>query len=369
MIQVFKPSLSISDKVSVLKSILKNEISGSSPMVSGFESLASNKFNREHSIAVSNGSVALDLSFQLLDLNEGDEVILPTFTIVSCLAAVIRAGGKPVFCDVDSNSWNMKLEHIEKLVTKNTRAVLMVHLYGLVAEADKISKFCKDNKLKLIEDASEAHGQKINNQNCGSFGDISTFSFYANKHVTTGEGGMVLTDDSVFAHKLKQMRNLDFNSENRFQHDNLYWNYRLSGIQAALGISQIKTLEKRINKKIQQGANYNKLFSGYEDILQIPVHNDGEVINHYWVYGLVLRNGVERGPLLDYLQKEGIQTRPFFWPLHLQNALPKNFYVPELDLKNSELLGKSGFYIPLGDHVTYKNQKFISDKIINFLST
>ena len=368
MIQVFKPSLSTSDKVSVMKSIFKNEISGTSPAINEFEKYSSEKFNREYSVAVSNGSVALDLALQVLDLKDGDEVILPTFTIISCLSAVIRAGAKPVFCDVDSKSWNMKIEHVENLVTKNTKAVLMVHLYGLAAEADKISDFCNKNNLYLIEDASEAHGQKINNQYCGSFGDISTFSFYANKHITTGEGGMVLTNNALFADKLKQMRNLDFNPEQRFQHDNLYWNYRLSGIQASLGISQLKSLDKRINKKIRQGQNYSKLFSGHEDILQYPIHNDGEIVNHYWVYGLIIKNGVDRNSLLDFLYKKGIQTRPFFWPLHLQNALPKNYRKPESVMKNSELLGKSGFYIPLGEHVSIRKQKFISEMIINFLS-
>jgi len=368
MIQVFKPSLSASDKVSVMKSVFKNEISGTSPTVNEFEKFSSEKFNREYSVAVSNGSVALDLALRVLELKDGDEVILPTFTIISCLSAVIRAGAKPVFCDVDSESWNMKIEHVENLVTKNTKAILMVHLYGLVAEADKISEFCNKNNLYLIEDASESHGQKINNQYCGSFGDISTFSFYANKHITTGEGGMVLTDNALFANKLKQMRNLDFNPEQRFQHDNLYWNYRLGGIQASLGISQLKSLDKRIDKKIRQGQKYNKLFSGHEDILQYPIHNDGEIVNHYWVYGLIIKNGVDRNSLLDFLYKEGIQTRPFFWPLHLQNALPKNYRTPKPSLENSELLGKSGFYIPLGEHISNRKQKFISDKIVNFLT-
>jgi perosamine synthetase len=179
---------------------------------------------------------------------------------------------------------------------------------------------------------------------------------------------MVLTDNALFANKLKQMRNLDFNPEQRFQHDNLYWNYRLGGIQASLGISQLKSLDKRIDKKIRQGQKYNKLFSGHEDILQYPIHNDGEIVNHYWVYGLIIKNGVDRNSLLDFLYKEGIQTRPFFWPLHLQNALPKNYRTPKPSLENSELLGKSGFYIPLGEHISNRKQKFISDKIVNFLT-
>ncbi len=227
MLRVFEPSLTWNDKFTVLKTLYKNNISGQSPSVYKFEEACANKFDRKYGISVSNGSVALDIALQSLDLKEDDEVILPSFTIISCLAAIVRTGAKPIFCDVDSKTWNMRLEDIEKVYTSKTRAVLIVHTYGLTAEATKISNYCKENDLILIEDAAEAHGQVENDKKCGSFGLISSLSFYANKHVTTGEGGMVMTNSDKYASTLRQMRNLDFTPENRFQHDNFYWNYRL----------------------------------------------------------------------------------------------------------------------------------------------
>ena len=209
MINVFKPSLSLTDIFTVIRSLFSNNISGTSPVVSEFEKELSKKFNRKYVTAVSNGSVALDLALQLLDLDEEDEVILPSFAIISCLSAVLRSGAKPVFCDVDKDSWNMTLDEVEKSFTNRTKAVLMVHLYGLTAEAEKIAEFCNSKNIILIEDAAEAHGQNVNGKLCGSFGDVSTFSFYANKHITTGEGGAVLTNNQLYDEKLKRMKLLN----------------------------------------------------------------------------------------------------------------------------------------------------------------
>ena len=257
--------LTLSDKLSVIRTLFNNNISGTSPIIEEFETETANIFNRKHGIAISNGSTALEIAFQLLDLKRGDEVILPSFTIISCLSAVLRTGATPIFSDVDSNTWNMDITHIEKLLTPNTKAVLMVHTYGLAADATKIKDFCETNNLFLVEDAAEAHGQIEGGKKCGSFGDISTLSFYANKHVTTGEGGMILVDSDQYSAKSRQMINLDFNNNERFKHNNLYWNYRLSGLQASFGLSQIKHLDKTISNKISQGLYYTSLLSEYAD--------------------------------------------------------------------------------------------------------
>ena len=261
----------------------------------------------------------------------------------------------------------MKFEDVNKVVTPKTKAILMVHTYGLAAEAIKIESFCKENNIYLIEDSAEAHGQTIDGRPCGSFGDISTFSFYANKHITTGEGGMVLTNNESFKESLNQMRNLDFKNENRFKHDNLFWNYRLGGLQAALGISQIKNLQKTIEFKINQGKFYNLLFSEFDEIIQTPLAKDKNIINHYWVYGLRIKNGSNRDDLQEYLSQNGIQSRPFFWPLHLQKSLPSKFRTKS-SFNISEDLGRNGFYIPMGKHVSKKDQKKIVSKIIEFLN-
>ena len=364
MIQVFQPNLTLKDKLAVYRALLKNNISGTSPIIKDFENQIANKFNRKHAVALSNGSVALDAAFQMLNLKKGDEVILPSFTIISCLSAVFRAGATPVFCDVHKDSWNMTIDNIKKKVTKNTKAILMVHTYGLPADAIEIENFCEENNITLIEDAAEAHGQKIDNRFCGSFGKISTFSFYANKHITTGEGGMVLTDNIELDSLCRQIRNLDF-SLPRFQHENFYWNYRMSGMQAALGKSQINNLDKIIKEKKHQGNYYQDLLSGYEEIIQLPLKKFKSSENHYWVFGIVLKKDGIRDKLISSLEERGIETRPFFWPLHLQNALPNDIKKSVYDLPVSEILGRNGLYLPLGNHISKKKQRFIIETLIN----
>ena len=358
MISVFQPSLTFKDKFAVYKTLLKNNISGTSPIIEDFEKDISKKFQRKYGIAVSNGSVALDAAFQMLNLKKEDEVVLPSFTIVSCLAAVVRSGATPIFCDVDESSWNMSLENIKQCVTDKTKAILMVHTYGLPAEAFEIEEFCNKNNILLIEDAAEAHGQIVGGRYCGSFGQISTFSFYANKHITTGEGGILLTDSKNFYEEAKKIRNLDFDNKKRFQHENLYWNYRLSGLQAALGNSQIKKLDKTINFKIKQGNYYRYLLSDALDFIELPLEEHNGTLNHYWVFGILLKKENVRDKLIEELLKEGIETRPFFWPLHLQPVI-KDISKENKNLIISEKLGRNGLYIPTGRHITPKLQKKI----------
>ena len=365
LINVFSPKIGIGDMASVLKVLMSNQISGTSPIVNKFEEQIAKKFDRKHGIAVSNGSVALDLAFQSLDLKEGDEVILPSFTIISCLSAVVRTGATPIFCDINKTSWNMTLKDVEKKKTENTKAILMVHLYGLTAEAQKIEKYCEKNGIFLIEDAAEAHGQKESQKFCGSFGLISTMSFYANKHITTGEGGMVLTDDDDLKDKIKKMRNLDFDNKKRFYHDNLYWNYRLGGMQAALGISQLKKLDKTISHKIKQAEIYDQYFSE-EKTLSIPLKNINDINNHYWVYGVVLNKDGIRDKVMKELYDSGIETRPFFGPLHLQGSLPKKFR-NDIELVNTEHISKNGLYLPLGRHLKIRDQKFVTKPLLTIL--
>lgn len=364
MIRVFEPKITFSDINSVVKTLLKNNISGTSPTVANFELSLANKFEREYVVAVSNGSTALDLAFESLNLKKGDEVIVPSFTIISCLAAIIRAGATPIFCDVDSSSWNMKLENITTVFTENTKAVLMVHLYGLAGEATKIEKFCKEKNIFLIEDSAEAHGQFVDGRPCGSFGNISTMSFYANKHITTGEGGAVLTNDLEISNKIKSMRNLGFIDSKRFFHDKLYWNYRLGGMQAALGISQVKHLEKTIKLKIKQGKIYQELLSNKIEFLDTQLEIWNGIENQYWVFGVKLKISNIRDLVMSDLLNKGIETRPFFWPLHLQPVLSKEFKNSIKNLSVSEKLGNDGLYIPIGSHLNIKKQKFIVKNLI-----
>ena len=358
MIKVFSPKLSYQDKLSVFRAVIKNEISGSSYKVQEFEEQLASTFNRKYSVACSNGSAALDVAFQLMNLKKGDEVILPSFTIISCLSAIVRTGATPVFCDVDSKTWNMRIEDVENVFTNKTKAVLLVHTYGLTADVKKIKKFCKEKKLKIIEDTAEAHGQYFDNIQCGTVGDVSTLSFYANKHVTTGEGGAILTDNLEIYKKAKKMINLDFKNHKRFFHDNLYWNFRLGGLQSALGLSQLNNLNSVILSKIKQGKRYTYLFNKYNIDVQLPVTSTIHSFNHFWVYGIIFKDNINRDNVAKKLKEAGIETRPFFYPLHLQPSA-KILKQKNKKLINSERLGKQGLYLPLGKHVKPWHQKKI----------
>ena len=365
MIQVFKPWITFKNSFDVYKAALKKEISGSSIYVEKFETEFSKQHNNMYSVAVANGSVALDLVLNSLDLNEDDEIIMPSLTIISCLASISRTPAKPIFCDVDFDSWNMTLDNVKEKVTKNTKVIIAVHTYGLPCDIEKISEFCTKNSIILIEDSAEAHGIFINDKICGSFGDFATFSFYANKHITTGEGGMILSKDKDYYSKFLQMRNLDFTKINRFKTNNLYWNSRLGGLQAALGYSQIKnkTYEKIILKKKKQGYFYNELLNKYSDYFYLPLKQVNDVNNNYWVYGLVLKRPGLRDKLLELMMNDNIESRPFFWPLHQQPSYENN-YEEIFHLPNSEYLGKNGFYIPLGSHMSKKKQKYVVTKLV-----
>jgi perosamine synthetase len=366
-IPVFKPSITNKNRLDVLKALYFSEISGTSNIVKEFEESIAKKFDREYAVSVSNGSVALDLAFQFKEFKEQDEIILPSFTIISCLSSILRTNAKPIFCDVDKDTWCMTLDEVKKNVTEKTKAILVVHTYGLTAEIKKIEKFCEEKNILLIEDSAEAHGILIDNKACGSFGLMSTMSFYANKHITAGEGGAVLTDDKKVYDKLLQMRNLDFTSKKRFQHDNFYWNYRMGGLQAALGKSQINDINKTIKYKISQGNYYQELLKDQEDFLQLPLKEANGVPNNYWVFGILLKKENIREKVTEELDKKGIETRPFFWPLHLQNALLRG-KKSNNRLIVSENLGKNGFYIPMGKHVSKKTQKFITTNLISFVN-
>lgn len=364
MINVFSPKITIQDFWSVNKALVKSQISGTSPIVKDFEKAFAKYNSRKYAVAVSNGSVALDLAFKSLDLKKNDEVILPALTIISCLSAVLRSGAKPVFCEVDQDSWNMTLKNVKEVVTDSTKVILVVHTYGLPAEIKKIKEYADKKKILIIEDSAEAHGLTNDDILCGQLGDISTFSFYANKHVTTGEGGMLLTDSEEIYLELQQMRNLDFKNSSRFKHQNLYWNYRMSGLQAALGLSQLSNLNKNIQKKIQQGNTYLHLLQNYQEYFQLPMKINEKDINHYWIFGIVLKKQNIRDALIDLLLSEGIETRPFFYPLHMQPLLNDKFkYDNKLPI--TEYLGLNGLYLPLGHHIKPPVQKKIVSKLVS----
>lgn len=324
-------------------------ISSEGPFVRQFEEQFAARVGRKYGIAVANGSVALDVAVAALELKPGDEVILPTFTIISCAAALVRAGLVPVLVDSDPGTWNMDVVQVEAKITSRTKAILVVHTYGLPADMDPLIALATKHKLWLIEDAAEMHGQTYKGRPCGCFGEISTFSFYPNKHVTTGEGGMLLTDDPGLAQECRSLRNLCFQPGRRFVHRRLGWNFRMSNVQAAIGVAQLERLDEFVVRKRKMGTYYTQLLDGTATV-QLPMATASYAENIYWVYGVVLSDGVafDGEQAMTRLRNAGIETRPFFWPMHEQPVFQEMGLFAGEHYPVAERLARRGFYLPSG---------------------
>jgi len=348
-IPVNQPLLDGNEKKYLLECIESGWISSEGPFIREFEQKFAARVNRKHAIAVSNGTAAIDAAVDALGIGPGDEVIMPTFTIISCITQIIRCGAKPVLVDSDPNTWNMAASQIEEKITARTKAIMIVHIYGLPADIDPILDIAKKYKLKVIEDAAEMHGQTYKNKPCGSFGDISTFSFYPNKHITTGEGGMIVTDDDELAEICRSLRNLCFQSEKRFVHERLGWNLRMTNLQAALGLAQLERLDEFVSKKRTMGAEYSKHLHNLPNVQQ-PLAQTKYANNIYWVYGLVLNENSQLNAVeaMKKLAQAGVGTRPFFYPMHQQPVLKRLGLFDKECYPIAERLYCQGFYIPSG---------------------
>jgi perosamine synthetase len=243
----------------------------------------------------------------------------------------------------------MDVSQIESRITPRTKAIMIVHIYGLPVEVDQIIAIAKKHNLKIIEDAAEMHGQTYKGRPCGSFGDISIFSFYPNKHLTTGEGGMMVTDDPLLAERCRNLRNLCFDKERRYIHEELGWNFRMSNIQAALGVAQLERLDEFVDKKRHIGAHYTEQLQDIKG-LQLPITKTDYARNIYWVYGIVLKPEIpfDASEIIRRLGEKKIGTRHFFYPMHKQPVFLKRGLFKNVSLPVSEMLAERGFYIPTG---------------------
>lgn len=348
-IPVNEPLLDGNEKKYLLKCIESGWISSEGPFIKDFEQKFAARMGRKHGISVCNGTAAIDAVVEALDIGPGDEVIMPTFTIISCIAQIIRNGAKPVLVDSDPLTWNMDVSQIEAKITLRTKAIMIVHIYGLPVDLDPVLAIAKRHNLKVIEDAAEMHGQNYKGKPCGSFGDISIFSFYPNKHITTGEGGMILTNDDGLAEICRSLRNLCFNPHKRFVHERLGWNLRMTNMQAALGLAQLERLDEFVKIKREMGRRYTELF-GNSSGFQIPLARTSYAENIYWVYGLVLNKGsaLDAENAMRQLSSIGVGTRPFFCPMHQQPILKKMGLFRGEEYPVADVLYKNGFYIPSG---------------------
>lgn len=363
-IPVNEPLLDGNEKKYLLQCIESGWISSEGPFVKEFEQRFAERVNRKHGIAVTNGTAALDAAVEALEIGPGDEVILPAFTIISCVHQIVRNGAIPVLVDSDPATWNMDVGQIEARISERTKAIMVVHTYGLPVDMDPVLDLARRYRLRVIEDAAEVHGQTYRGRPCGSFGDISVFSFYPNKHITTGEGGMIVTDDDDLADICRSLRNLCFQPHKRFVHERLGWNLRMTNMQAALGLAQLERLDEFIERKRRMGILYHALLKEITD-LQLPLPSTEYADNIYWIYGLVLKNTTrgDAATVMARLQSLGVGTRPFFCPMHLQPVLRRMGLFDGESYPVAERLYRMGFYIPSGMKLTEAQIKDVVARI------
>ena len=367
-IPVNEPLLNGNEKKYLCECIDTGWISSEGPFVKEFEQKMSTTVGRKYGVAVSNGTAALEVAVQALGIGEGDEVIMPAFTIISCAMSVTKVGAIPVLVDSDLYTWNMNIQEIEAKITPKTKAIMVVHLYGLPVEVDKILALAKKYNLKVIEDAAEMHGQTYNGRPCGSFGDISIFSFYPNKHITTGEGGMVVTDDEQLAERCRMLRNLCFKKDVRYIHDEISDNYRFTNLQAAVGLAQLERLDEFIAKKREMGRYYTEHLKDVKGLI-LPIERTNYADNIYWVYGLVLEKDIPADNRLiqKLLAEEGIGSRTFFWCMHEQPVYQRQRLFENQTYPNAEYLARKGFYIPSGLALTEEQMEQVVDGVKNVM--
>lgn len=352
MIPVNEPSIGATELEYVRECLETGWISSAGRFVGEFERRWAAYCGVRHGIAVSNGTVALQLAVACLDLEPGDEVIMPTFTIISCALAAVYNGAVPVLADADPRTWCMDIGQIEAKITPRTRAIMPVHIYGHPVDMDPVRELAEAYSLVVIEDAAEAHGAEYRGRKCGGLGDLSCFSFYGNKIVTTGEGGMVLTNDDGYADRLRSLRNLCFRKEQRFLHTELGHNFRLTNVQAAIGVGQLERIDEALAHKRWMGRAYTERLRGVPG-LQLPVEEPWAT-SVYWMYGVVLDESarLNASQFAKGLAEKGVMTRPFFLGMHEQPVLRKLGLFTGERYPVAERIARQGLYLPSGMTIT-----------------
>ena len=362
-IPVNEPLLNEQARRYVDECITTGWISSEGRFITAFEDSWARYCGVDHGVAVSSGTAALEMAVACLELEPGDEVIMPTFTIISCALAITRAGLKPVLVDSDPRTWCLDVNAVAEKITARTRAIMPVHMYGHPADMNPLLDLARKHHLFIIEDAAESHGATYRGEVVGGIGDLSCFSFYANKIITTGEGGMVLTKHRELSERLRSLRNLCFRPERRFYHTHAGHNYRLTNIQAAVGLSQVEAIDQHIAQKRWMGKSYTEQLGGISQIT-LPVEEPWAT-NVYWMYGLVLNDDVpyDAVELAKRLRSKGVDTRPFFIGMHQQPVLLQQGLFASESYPVSERLASRGLYLPSGLTLTESQLSRVCDAV------
>ncbi len=367
-IPVNEPLLGKREKELLNECIDTGWVSSDGPFVSKFEKQFASYLGMKHGVALSSGTAALEVAVSAIELSPGDEVIMPTFTIISCALAIVKRGGKPVLVDCELDTWNMDVSQIESKITDRTKAIMPVHIYGHPVDMTPLMELAKKYNLFVIEDAAEAHGAEYGGKKVGSFGDINCFSFYANKIITTGEGGMIVTDNDNLAERARSLRNLCF-QDRRFFHEELGNNFRITNLQAAIGVAQLERIEDFISIKRRNAQHYLERLNDVTD-LQLPVEKEN-VKNVYWMYGILLdeTTGMDAAYFASKLREKGIGTRPFFLGMHEQPVFLDMGLFRNETYPMAERLAKQGLYLPSGLTLTNDDIDIVCNAIKVLLTT
>lgn len=356
---VYKPRLNGNEKKYVNECLDSSWISSKGKYVSLFEQQFSEFVGCEYAVAVCNGTVALHLALVALGIGKDDEVIVPTLTYIASVNSIAYTGAIPVFVDSLEKSWQMNPEDLESKITSKTKAVMAVHLYGQSCEMDSIKQICDSHNLFLIEDCAEAIGSRYNGHHVGTFGDVATFSFYGNKTITTGEGGMVLTNDYSLHERLDHLKGQGLAKYREYWHDAIGYNYRMTNICAAIGVAQLEDIERVILKKREIAGWYKECFAGS----QFVFHKESENTFHtYWMNSILLPEEIDRDSLKKHLESKGIETRPLFYPVHTMPMYSQKYEKHPVSI----MLARRGMNLPSYPELTRDDITFISQSVIEF---
>ena len=353
MIPVNEPVISEQSKKNLKKAVDTGWLSSSGPFVKEFEEQFARYLGVKHAITVSSGTAALHTALLAAGIGKGDEVIVPAFTMGATWMAVMYTGAKPVFVDCELETYNIDPSLIEKKITKRTRAIIPVHIYGHAADMDAINKIARKHKLLVIEDAAEALGGEYKEKKCGTLSDIACFSFYANKIVTAGEGGMIVTNNPKFAREAAKYKDLYHSEKKRFIHEKLGYNFRMTNLQAAVGLGELKNITTYLKKKQTMAELYEK---GLRGIMGITLPQTKTYVkNTFWMYGILIHKsefGMSRDQVRDRLKILGIDSRDFFYAPEDQPVLRK--IIGRETFPNTKYLSENGLYLPSGLAITEK---------------
>lgn len=352
-VPVCSPTLTGNEWKYVKECLDSNWISSKGRFVSEFEQEFADYLQVRYGVSTTSGTTAIHLALESLGIGKGDEVIVPSFTMVGSVFPIIYCGAKPVLVDSELETWNMDVSKIEEKITPKTKAILPVHIYGHPCDMKTIMEIAEDHGLYIIEDAAEAHGAEYRGKKAGSFGDIGCFSFYANKIITTGEGGMMVTDDKKICERAQMLKNMAYIEKRRFLHYSLGFNYRMTNMQAAVGLAQLDKIDEFVEARRRNAKLYNEMLAAVDGLVLPPEKNWAK--NVYWMYSILIEKnkfGAGRNELMEKLAKDGIETRPFFVPMNKQPFLKKRGLFRNETYPIAEKLGQQGVNLPSSSSLT-----------------